>query len=108
MSAVTGARGVRIRRPASAATVVTTSARRTAMRCRPLTRETVVVRIAIVSDVHGNRHAFEAVLEAISARACDRIWSLGDLVGYGADPDACVDLAREHTEVSLAGNHDLG
>jgi predicted phosphodiesterase len=78
------------------------------MRCRPLTRETVVVRIAIVSDVHGNRHAFEAVLEAISARGCDRIWSLGDLVGYGAEPDACVDLAREHTKVSLAGNHDLG
>jgi predicted phosphodiesterase len=78
------------------------------MRCRPLTRETVVVRIAIVSDVHGNRHAFEAVLEAISGRGCDRIWSLGDLVGYGAEPDACVDLAREHTTVSLAGNHDLG
>jgi predicted phosphodiesterase len=78
------------------------------MRCRPLTRETVDVRIAIVSDVHGNRHAFEAVLEAIFERGCDRIWSLGDLVGYGADPDACVDLAREHATVSLAGNHDLG
>jgi predicted phosphodiesterase len=66
------------------------------------------VRIAIVSDVHGNRHAFEAVLEAISERDCDETWSLGDLVGYGADPDACVDLAREYATVSLAGNHDLG
>src|SRR5579875_1933099 len=108
MSAVTGARGVRIRRPASAATVVTTSARRTAMRCRPLTRETVVMRVAIVSDVHGNRHAFEAVLESIDQTACAEVWSLGDLVGYGADPDACVDLARERATLSLAGNHDLG
>jgi diadenosine tetraphosphatase ApaH/serine/threonine PP2A family protein phosphatase len=66
------------------------------------------VRIAIVSDVHGNRHAFEAVLDAISRRGCEETWSLGDLVGYGAEPDACVDLAREHAVVSLAGNHDLG
>ena len=36
------------------------------------------------------------------------MWCLGDLVGYGADPDACVDLAREHAAVCLAGNHDLG
>ncbi len=64
--------------------------------------------IAIVSDVHGNRHALQAVLEAIADRRCTDIWSLGDLVGYGADPDACVDLAREHASVSLAGNHDLG
>jgi predicted phosphodiesterase len=66
------------------------------------------MRIAVVSDVHGNRHAFEAVLESIDRTASAEIWSLGDLVGYGADPDACVDLAREHAVVSLAGNHDLG
>ena len=36
------------------------------------------------------------------------MWCLGDLVGYGADPDACVDLAREHAAICLAGNHDLG
>ena len=35
------------------------------------------------------------------------LWCLGDLVGYGADPDACVELAREHAAVCLAGNHDL-
>ncbi len=63
--------------------------------------------IAIVSDVHGNRQAFEAVLAAIDAAGCERIWCLGDLVGYGADPDACVDLARERCELNLAGNHDL-
>ena len=66
------------------------------------------MRIAILSDVHGNRHAFEAVLDSIARSDCAEVWSLGDLVGYGADPDACVDLAREHATVSLAGNHDLG
>ncbi len=43
----------------------------------------------------------------IDAAGCQRIWCLGDLVGYGADPDACVDLARERCELNLAGNHDL-
>ncbi len=66
------------------------------------------MRVAIVSDVHGNRHALEAVLESITTRDCAEVWSLGDLVGYGAEPDACVDLARAHASVSLAGNHDLG
>jgi predicted phosphodiesterase len=66
------------------------------------------VRIAVVSDVHGNRHAFDAVLDAIAESACEEMWCLGDLVGYGADPDACVALAREHCSVCLAGNHDLG
>jgi diadenosine tetraphosphatase ApaH/serine/threonine PP2A family protein phosphatase len=65
------------------------------------------VSVAVLSDVHGNRQAFEAVLEDIGARGCERIWCLGDLVGYGAEPDACVDLARENAEVCLAGNHDL-
>jgi diadenosine tetraphosphatase ApaH/serine/threonine PP2A family protein phosphatase len=66
------------------------------------------MRVAIVSDIHGNRHAFEAVLDAIEASECEEMWCLGDLVGYGAEPDACVDLARRHAAVCLAGNHDLG
>jgi predicted phosphodiesterase len=66
------------------------------------------VRIAVVSDIHGNRHAFEAVLDAIEATDCGEMWCLGDLVGYGAEPDACVALARRHAAVCLAGNHDLG
>jgi len=66
------------------------------------------VRIAVVSDIHGNRHAFEAVLDAIEATDCSEMWCLGDLVGYGAEPDACVELARLHAAVCLAGNHDLG
>ena len=66
------------------------------------------MRIAIVSDIHGNRQAFEAVLDAIEASDCEELWCLGDLVGYGADPDTCVALARENAAVCLAGNHDLG
>jgi diadenosine tetraphosphatase ApaH/serine/threonine PP2A family protein phosphatase len=66
------------------------------------------MRVAIVSDIHANRQAFEAVLDAIAATECREMWCLGDLVGYGADPNACVSLAREHAAISLAGNHDLG
>jgi diadenosine tetraphosphatase ApaH/serine/threonine PP2A family protein phosphatase len=65
------------------------------------------MRIAVVSDIHGNRQAFEAVLEEIANSDCGEMWCLGDLVGYGADPDACVELARRHAAVCLAGNHDL-
>lgn len=64
--------------------------------------------MAIVSDIHGNRHAFEAVLDAIENSDCEEMWCLGDLVGYGAEPDACVELARRHAAICLAGNHDLG
>jgi predicted phosphodiesterase len=64
--------------------------------------------VAIVSDIHGNRHAFEAVLDEIEGSDCEELWCLGDLVGYGAEPDACVELARLHAAICLAGNHDLG
>jgi predicted phosphodiesterase len=66
------------------------------------------MRIAIVSDIHGNRQAFESVLDAIGQTDSRELWCLGDLVGYGADPDACVAMAREHAAICLAGNHDLG
>src|ERR1700685_2560953 len=65
------------------------------------------MKVAIVSDIHGNRHALEAVLEAVAASDAAELWCLGDLVGYGGDPDAGVALAREHAAVCLAGNHDL-
>lgn len=65
------------------------------------------MKVAITSDIHANRQAFEAVLEAIAASEAQEMWCLGDLVGYGADPDACVELARAHCAVCLAGNHDL-
>jgi diadenosine tetraphosphatase ApaH/serine/threonine PP2A family protein phosphatase len=65
------------------------------------------MRVAIASDVHGNRHAFEAVIDAAEAALADELWCLGDLVGYGGDPDASVALADRHCDVCLAGNHDL-
>jgi len=65
------------------------------------------VRVALISDVHGNLPAFEAVLEDIAREGVDARWCLGDLVGYGAQPDECVALARESCDVCLVGNHDL-
>ena len=65
------------------------------------------MKVAVISDIHANRQAFEAVLEAVVATDAAELWCLGDLVGYGADPDACVELARRHAAVCLAGNHDL-
>ena len=57
--------------------------------------------------MHGNLPAFRAVLEDVDAAGVDATWCLGDLVGYGAQPDECVNLAAERCAVCLAGNHDL-
>ena len=65
------------------------------------------MRIAVLSDIHGNRHAFEAVLADVEAEGVDEVWCLGDVVGYGADPDACCELAASACDVCLVGNHDL-
>jgi diadenosine tetraphosphatase ApaH/serine/threonine PP2A family protein phosphatase len=65
------------------------------------------VRVAIVSDIHGNLHALEAVLEAIDRDAPDAIWCLGDLVGYGPRPNRCCAIVAERADVCLIGNHDL-
>jgi len=65
------------------------------------------MRIALLSDVHGNLPAFEAVLGDVEDECVDEVWCLGDLVGYGAEPDGCVELARDRCDLSLAGNHDL-
>jgi predicted phosphodiesterase len=65
------------------------------------------VKVAVISDIHANRQALEATLESVAESDAAELWCLGDLVGYGADPDACVELTREHAAVCLAGNHDL-
>jgi len=65
------------------------------------------MKVAVVSDIHANRQAFEATLLDVASSDAAELWCLGDLVGYGADPDACVELAREHAAVCLAGNHDM-
>src|SRR5438045_384208 len=59
----------------------------------------------ILSDIHANLEALEAVLAA-AAGQYDRILCLGDLVGYGADPNAVVEWTRENARVTIRGNHD--
>jgi predicted phosphodiesterase len=65
------------------------------------------MRIAVLSDVHANLHALEAVLAEVDAGRFDAIWCLGDLVGYGPRPNECVALVHERAAICLAGNHDL-
>src|ERR687896_2325928 len=65
------------------------------------------MRVAIASDIHGNKQAFQAVIRAAEVDGADELWCLGDLVGYGGDPDECVALAEAHCTICLAGNHDL-
>jgi predicted phosphodiesterase len=66
------------------------------------------VRVAVLSDIHGNLHALDAVLESVAADAPDAVWCLGDLVGYGPRPNRCCSLVAERADVCLIGNHDLG
>jgi diadenosine tetraphosphatase ApaH/serine/threonine PP2A family protein phosphatase len=66
------------------------------------------VRVAVLSDIHANLHALEAVLRSIDDEAPDAIWCLGDLVGYGPRPNECCALVAQRAEVCLIGNHDLG
>lgn len=62
------------------------------------------VRVAVISDIHSNLTAFRAV--AADFAEVDEVWCLGDLVGYGPDPNECVALLREYPHVCVAGNHD--
>ena len=65
------------------------------------------MRVAVLSDVHANLHALEAVLREVDAGVFDAIWFLGDLVGYGPKPNECAALLQERAAICLAGNHDL-
>jgi diadenosine tetraphosphatase ApaH/serine/threonine PP2A family protein phosphatase len=65
------------------------------------------VRVAVLSDVHSNLRALEAVLTEVDAGGFDGIWFLGDLVGYGPRPNECAALLQERATICLAGNHDL-
>jgi predicted phosphodiesterase len=65
------------------------------------------VRLAIVSDIHANLPALEAVLDDVEGAGVDELWCLGDVVGYGAHPDECASLIAERCAVCLVGNHDL-
>jgi diadenosine tetraphosphatase ApaH/serine/threonine PP2A family protein phosphatase len=65
-------------------------------------------RVAVISDIHANWHALEAVLGAVEHEQPDELWCLGDLVGYGPRPNPCCEAMEERASLCLAGNHDLG
>lgn len=64
-------------------------------------------RIGIISDVHGNLEALEAVLKAIEGEGVDYLVHLGDLVGYNANPQECLQLLQHKRTICILGNHDL-
>ncbi len=64
------------------------------------------MRYGIISDIHGNLEALEAVFKELEKHNLDKILCLGDVIGYGPDPEECVALVRRRAEVTLAGNHD--
>ncbi len=66
------------------------------------------MRTAVISDIHANLPALQAVLDHIDTQNVDRIICLGDILGYGPDPVQCVQLVAERCEWSLMGNHDFG
>jgi diadenosine tetraphosphatase ApaH/serine/threonine PP2A family protein phosphatase len=65
------------------------------------------MRLALISDIHSNLPALEAVLADVDSAGVDEAWCLGDVVGYGAQPNECTALVAEHCATCLVGNHDL-
>ncbi len=65
------------------------------------------MRIAILSDIHSNFHALESVSKKIRELSCDGVWVLGDIVGYCAFPNECVEWVRENASLAVLGNHEL-
>jgi diadenosine tetraphosphatase ApaH/serine/threonine PP2A family protein phosphatase len=64
------------------------------------------MRYAIISDIHGNLEALESVLAEIDRQKVDSLLCLGDIVGYGPNPNECVEIIKQRADVTLAGNHD--
>ncbi|MHB1293525.1 MAG: metallophosphoesterase family protein [Anaerolineae bacterium] len=62
------------------------------------------MRVLVLTDVHSNYEALSAVLA--DAGSFDALWSLGDIVGYGPEPNACISLLCQHDHLAIAGNHD--
>jgi predicted phosphodiesterase len=65
------------------------------------------LRIAVISDIHANWHALAAVLTDLDRERPDEVWCLGDLVGYGPQPNRCTTEASSVSNFCLLGNHDL-
>jgi predicted phosphodiesterase len=66
------------------------------------------MRVGVISDIHGNAAALESVLDALEEEKPDAVWCLGDLVGYGPEPNRCCELVAHRSDLCLVGNHDLG
>ncbi len=64
------------------------------------------MRRAYISDIHGNSPALEAVFEDIRGRGIEEVWCGGDLVGYGPDPERCIEMVAGRCEKCVMGNHD--
>lgn len=64
-------------------------------------------KLVLISDIHGNLNALEAVLADISKENPEEIWCLGDIVGYGANPSECIRMTRSSCSKIIGGNHDL-
>ena len=65
-----------------------------------------MTKIALISDIHSNLEAFEAVLKEIKKSKVKKIFCLGDIVGYGASPNQCIELIKKYKIKSVMGNHD--
>src|SRR5262249_21621 len=64
------------------------------------------MRFGILGDIHGNREALTAVVDAMRAEGVDEWVQVGDIVGYGPEPSACIDIVRDLGCVVCMGNHD--
>jgi putative phosphoesterase len=64
------------------------------------------MRIAVLSDIHGNLQALTKSLSVIRNLGTDKIYCLGDIAGYGANPNECIDLVRQYADYTVLGNHD--
>ena len=64
------------------------------------------MRVLVLSDIHGNLQALQAVLAAAQTENVDQLWNLGDAVGYGASPNPVIEVLRARAAVNVRGNHD--
>lgn len=65
-----------------------------------------MTRCAFISDIHSNREALDAVFSDIDAHGIHEVWCLGDVIGYGPDPEYCADMVRRRCTRTVRGNHD--
>lgn len=66
------------------------------------------MKIAVISDIHGNWEALKAVIREIDSEEIDQVWCLGDVAGYGPQPNECIDELERLSLTAISGNHDLG